>query len=489
MEKLAKKRKPRTRQNDTSPVAAESTAAQPEENLIGKKRKSRSPYTLESVMQSIALKFYPEQITGYDAEHAEEPGYSEKLVLDLKTRIQELDATEMQVLMIVHNADFDHDDYWDPAAEKPHIHIIMRFIDKMPNGNIRRERIGTILEKLGVTYRPDVDKTLWEQHGVEAIGDFVEYSNYLLHWTEKAKKAGKHCYELNELISNLPMDEVRKILNGHRQISEAAPDENTKTQIETLIGLDRDAYQLGYQLQDFDDWYGSLPFVVRSHQSMKTIRESYFRGVTARADDPAKNGVLRLCIFIEGEPDCGKTYAAIHALDKMGISTLQIGGGGTGKLDKLKPSHGAIVIDDDLCPNLLNMSDNYVCQAYRRNRNNPYWCGQYLVVTSNLTFPDWLIACGFHKCIAQRWNPETQKMDDIFEHHDALESRFYICRMDDRELKLVSPSKRGTYEEQTKRLDMFACFRDRFEEIAVRYTKDERSVDYEWALLHELPFC
>ena len=130
MEKLAKKRKPRTRQNDASPVAAESTAAQPEENLIGKKRKSRSPYTLESVMQSIALKFYPEQITGYDAEHAEEPGYSEKLVLDLKTRIQELDATEMQVLMIVHNADFDHDDYWDPAAEKPHIHIIMRFIDK-----------------------------------------------------------------------------------------------------------------------------------------------------------------------------------------------------------------------------------------------------------------------------------------------------------------------------------------------------------------------
>ena len=222
---------------------------------------------------------------------------------------------------------------------------------------------------------------------------------------------------------------------------------------------------------------------------MKTIRESYFRGVTARADDPAKNGVLRLCIFIEGEPDCGKTYAAIHALDKMGISTLQIGGGGTGKLDKLKPSHGAIVIDDDLCPNLLNMSGNYVCQAYRRNRNNPYWCGQYLVVTSNLTFPDWLIACGFHKCIAKRWNPETQKMDDIFEHHDALESRFYICRMDDRELKLVSPSKRGTYEEQTKRLDMFACFRDRFEEIAVRYTKDERSVDYEWALLHELPFC
>lgn len=488
MEKLAKKRKPHAKQSNTSP-AADGNAAQPEENLIGKKRKGRSPYTLESVMQSIALKFYPEQITGYDAEHAEESGYSEKLLLGLKSRIQKLDATEMQVLMIVHNADFDHDDYWDPAAEKPHIHIIMRFIDKMPNGNIRRERIGTILEKLGVTYRPDVDKTLWEQHGVEAIGDFVEYSNYLLHWTEKAKKAGKHCYDLNELISNLSADQVKKVLDGHKQISEAAPDENAKVQIETLIDLDQTAYQLGYSLKDFDGWYGNLPFVVRSHQSMKTIKESYLRGATARADDPASNGVLRLCVFIQGQPDSGKTYAAVHALDEIGASVLRGGGGGTGKFDKLKPSHDAIVIDDDICPNLLNMSDNYICQAYRRNRNNPFWCGQYLVVTSNLSFADWLISCGFYKS-SQHWNSDTQAWDDVYEYHDALKSRFYICRIDDRELKLVSPSKRGTYEEQKERLRMFEQFRWEYEEIAARYVKDEREVEYDWALMHSyLPYC
>lgn len=490
MEKLAKKRKPRAKQdNATSPASDENAAAQPEKNLIGKKRKGRSPYTLESVMQSIALKFYPEQITGYDSEHAEESGYSEKLLLDLKTRIQKQDPTEMQVLMIVHNADFDHDDYWSPAAEKPHIHIIMRFIGKMPNGNTRRERIGTILEKLGVTYRPDVDKTLWEQHGVEAIGDFVEYSNYLLHWTEKAKKAGKHCYELNELISNLPVDQVKKILDGHKQISEAAPDENAKVQIETLIDLDQTAYQLGYSLKDFDGWYGNLPFVVRSHQSMKTIKESYFRGATARADDPANNGVLRLCIFIQGQPDSGKTYAAVHALDEIGASVLRVGGGGTGKFDKLKPSHDAIVIDDDICPNLLNMSDNYICQAYRRNRNNPFWCGQYLVVTSNLSFADWLVSCGFYKS-SQHWNPDTQAWNDVYEYHEALKSRFYICRIDDRELKLVSPSKRGTYEEQKERLRMFEQFRWEYEEIAARYVKDEREVEYDWALMHSyLPYC
>lgn len=491
MEKLARKRKTCTEQGNTDSATEEKNAGkQPDENLIGKKRRGKSPYTLESVMQSVALKFYPEQITGYDAEHAEDRKYTEQLIQQLKQRIQKQDATEIQVLMIVHNADFDHDDYWDPSAEKPHVHIIMRFIGKMPNGNIKRERIGTILEMLGVTYRPDVDRTLWEQHGVESIGDFVEYANYLLHWTDKAKRAGKYCYELNDLVSNLSADQVRSILDGHKQISEAAPDENRKVQIETLIHLDQDAYQLGYHMRNFDDWYGNLPFAVRSHQSMKTIQESYYRGITARAEDPTQNGILRLCVFIQGEPDCGKTYAAVHALDALGASVLRIGGGGTGKFDKLKPSHDAIVIDDDVCPNLLNMSDNYLCQAYRRNRNNPYWCGRYLIVTSNLTFTDWLMSCGFRKCISQHWNSETQTMDDVYEHHAALESRFYICRTQPPTGELICEkvSKRGTYEEQLKRKEMFISFKHTYDEVSGRYKKDDRKVYYDDIPDMERPF-
>lgn len=481
MEKLAGKRNARAESNNTNPSVKEKSenGQQPEENLIGKKRRGKSPYTLESVMQSVALKFYPEQITGYDPEHAGGSGYTEELLQELKQRIQKLDDDEMQILMIVHNGDFDHDDYWCPSIEKPHIHIIMRFISKMSNGNIKRERIGSILEMLGVTYRPDVDRTLWEQHGVESIGDFVEYANYLLHWTAKAKKAGKHCYELSDLVSNLTEDKILEILNGHKQISEAAPDENKKVQISTMIDLDREAYQLGYDLRDFDKWYGNLPFVIRSHQSMKTIIESYYRGATARAEDPAKNGVLRLCIFIEGPPDRGKTYSAIHALDGLGASVLRVGGGGTGKLDKLKPSHDAIVIDDDVCPNLLNMSDNYICQAYRRNRNNPYWCGKYLIVTSNLTFTDWLISCGFTKSTRQ-WNPETQMWNDAYEHHAALRSRFYVCSVlpFDGTLSCDEVSRRGTYEEQLKRKEMFLSFKRRYDEIAAGYERDDRKVDY-----------
>lgn len=463
MEKLAQKRKRASaEQNDTNlPIT---DGVQPDENLIGRRRRGKSAYTLESVMQSLALKLYPEQITGYDADHAEELGYDERLIQQLRQRIQSLTDTDMQVLMIVHDADYDHDDYWSPSAEKPHIHIIMRYIGKTASGHVRRERIGTILETLGVTYRPDLDRTLWEQHGVEAVGDFVEYAAYLLHWTDKAQKAGKHSYDLSALVSNLTVDQIQEILDGHRRTSEAAPDENRRVQIDTMIDLDQEAYQLGYTLHDFDDWYGRLPFAVRSHQRMRTVRESYYRGVTARAEDPTQNGVLRLCVYIEGRPDCGKTYAAVHALDTLGASVLRIGGGGTGKLDKLRPSHDAIVIDDDVCPNVLNLSDNYICQAYRRNQNNPYWCGKYLIVTSNVTFTEWMASCGVSK-----------------RHYDALGSRFYICSVSPvtGELICQTVSRRGTYEEQMQRKTMFRAFARSYDEVASGYKRDDRVVDYD----------
>lgn len=482
MQKLARKRKPHA----DDPAIAEDQgvdSTQPEENLIGKKRRGKSPYTLESVMQSVALKLYPEQITGYDASRADEDGYVDQLLEGLKQRIRKLNAEELEALMGVHNGDHNHDDYWLPSIEKLHIHIILRFIRRMENGNIKRERLGTILEMLGVTYRPDIDRTLWEQHGVEAVGDFVEYARYLLHWTDKAKKDGKHVYELDSLTSNLSKDKVLNILNGHKRVSEAAPDENKKVQIETMIDLDHEAKQLGYDLQDFDTWYDNLPFVVRAHQSMSTIRESYYRGVTARAEDPTKNGVLRLCVFIQGAPDLGKTYAAIHALDQLGASVLRVGGGGTGKMDKLKSSHDAIVIDDDVCPNLLTMSDNYICQAYRRNRDNPYWCGRYLVVTSNLSFTEWLLACGFSKS-SRLLDSKAQAWHDIYDHHDALRSRFYICKMDNGHLVCTAASTRGTYDEQMKRKKMFLAFQSQYNDITGAYKKDNKPVNYDDLIGH-----
>ena len=133
--------------------------------------------------------------------------------------------------------------------------------------------------------------------------------------------------------------------------------------------------------------FNELPFKIRSNAKMKTVKESYQRGVDRRIAENRE--VLRVCIFIKGEPNTGKTYTSLAAL--AGKRIYKIDGGGSGKFDNLRPDREAIVISDEVCPNLLNMADNYICKAYRRQNNNPAWAGNYFVVTSNLSFDDWVV--------------------------------------------------------------------------------------------------
>ena len=148
-----------------------------------------------------------------------------------------------------------------------------------------------------------------------------------------------------------------------------------------------------------------------------------------------------------------------------GKRVLSVGGGGTGKFDRLRPDHDAIVIDDDVCPNLLNMTDNYICRAYKRNSNNPAWAGRYFIVTSNLPFADWLDSCGLRvKTLSGNLTP----------HYTAMLSRFFVCVLQSRQginhLALCSPSTRGSEQEQLERAEMFAEFAERFNSIIASYT-------------------
>ena len=213
--------------------------------------------------------------------------------------------------------------------------------------------------------------------------------------------------------------------------------------------------------------------MVRSNAKMKQIKESYLYGIQKKSEENGE--IIRTCIFIKGEPNTGKTYAAVHALD--GKKILKVGGGGTGKFDKLKTTTDAIIIDDDVCPNLLNMSDNYICQAYRRGSNNPYWCGDYLIVTSNYDFDEWLKKCNISSS-----------------HTESVRSRFYVCSVDlikdTKKLYCESVCTRGTPAEQNLRKNKYIEFRDNFERIINGYTPIVNEVDYsdinDWQELDEL---
>lgn len=405
---------------------------------------------------SAAFKFYDEQITSGDP-------------IQLAKAVKALPKSGIggvQALLICHYKCIITDGIWACAYLKRHYHLIFRCADPK-----QRMRVFSFLKSVGVEYRQGIDDDLWVNHGVETIGNFSGYALYLTHETEDAIRDGKEKYDVTEIISNLTPDEVEQVRAGYVRMSE-----NRKLTQQELISLDTEAFDLGYQLKSFDSWYNSLSFAVRSHTKMRVIRESYNRGIDARITDDKTNNnqILRCCIFIQGEANSGKTYASVQAL--AGKPYLRVGGGGSGKFDFLRPEHQAIIVDDDVCPNLLNMCDNYICRAYRRNKDNPVWAGQFFVVTSNLSFAGWIASCGIktHDYI----NGQMQELP----HFKALKTRFFVCRVaisgGVRHLALISPSTRGTADEQCKRADMFMEFKKAFDNTISTYTPQDNTVDF-----------
>lgn len=413
------------------------------------KSKDKRYLTMRSSVKTLSIKCYNDQIpTGW---------------ADVQERIRNIDPSKWQVIAIKHDRDYLGDSFWTPSIEKEHYHIIVRIVSGVT-------KVSTILNALGIKYRKGLDDTLWSKHGVETIAKFSHMAAYLTHETEQAQLDGKEVYELTELVSNLTIDEIKQVRDGYVRVTKSTG----KVSMEDMSTLDEQAWQIGYDLKDFSSWYQSLPFAVRCNHKMSTVQRRYNLGVHDRAIRREKR--IRLCVFIQGKPNTGKTYSTLEALE--GKRILSIGGGGTGQFDTLEASTEAIILDDDVCKNLLNMTDNYICQAYRRNNNNPYWCGQYFIVTSNHSFREWVEKCGIK---TQVYNRLTKTYKDT-EEYSAIRSRFYICEIQEgtagRQLLCTQHSTRGELEVQAERYDMYKDFRDKFNKSLSKYNPSPGAIDY-----------
>ena len=427
-------------------------------------RKGHKIPGMGSKVVRIAIKIYDEQLP-----------YGRQYLVD---QIRATNSKHIQIIAMWHNRDKVTDGIWEMAEVKDHCHLVIRLINTK-----HRITVKEILDGLGIVFRKGIDDQLWDEGGVEYIRTTYERAAlYLTHQTEEAIAEGKEYYDVHEAISNLTVPEIEQVFDGYIRVSE-----KRKITEEEMAALDAEAFDIGYRFGDFEEWYNSLPFFVRSHCRMRTIKESHSRGIKAAFRE--RRPVNRLCIFIEGKPNTGKTWAAIHALD--GKRVLAVTGGGTGKFDDLTAAHDGIVLDDYTSNNLLNMTDNYVCSAYRRGSNNPPWAGEYFIVTSNNKFGKWLEDC---KLDVRKENGQPS------EHFNAMKSRFYVCRVghdwpkdetgkyivDDRgsflpmikQLEVLTISDRGSREEQEERRDKFLEFKARFEEIINTYKPEFTMTDY-----------
>lgn len=235
--------------------------------------------------------------------------------------------------------------------------------------------------------------------------------------------------------------------------------------------MDELAEKKGYNLEDFEDWYFSLPLSVRSNAKMSKIKERYYHGVNRRVDE--KEEICRLSIYIKGAANMGKSYTTKKVLkDKR---TLVVDGGKTGKYDNLKVTHEAIFVDDETSAGLLKMADNYFCNTYKRGSNNPCWTGSYFIVASNLPFAEWVTECGVRV---------QKNATEMSEQYLAIRSKFFICHIEENKKtgikRLVCDvvSERGDYAIQKKRKEMFLEFKNKFNEILKGYIPRKEKVDY-----------
>lgn len=343
--------------------------------------------TYENQVRTLSIKVYDEQMPeGWEA---------------VKRNIKVMDKSVWQVLAICHDRDPVGDDFWQPSLEKPHYHIIIRVL------NEKRMRVKQALKALGIVFREVVDKSLWENHGVETCKDYANMAVYITHETEEAELDGKEKYEIEEIVSNLTIDEINEVRKGYTRVGKVG-----KLTTKDWAELAKIASNLGNDLADYDDWVDTLSFDVQDSAKMKTVKRSFDRGMAQKLK--SLGTIARLCVFVQSDRNMGKTEAAHKALDKLGVEYIDICAGGTGKFDDLTASTRGIVVDDDTLPHLLAMAGARCCKAYRRGSGNRPWIGDYLIVTSNLTFNEWLEEC---------------KIDE--KHREAARSRFYICHLEE----------------------------------------------------------
>lgn len=419
------------------------------------KKKNKNEITMESQLVKVNMKFYSEQIIGEEKDFIE--------------RVKNFNKDKIRIVATKHDrcTKRDENDTFEVANIKPHWHLTAWCV-----GEEKRKRVKEWLKLLGIEFRKDKDELLFINHGVEYCQYIDSSVLYQQHLTEAAQRAGKEVYELEEMVSNLTIEEIKQIEQGYKKLE---PEER-RPSIRNMADLANKAEEIGYNLEDFDTWWDTLPFIVQSNGKMKTIRERYIRGIEKRVAE--NNSVVRLSIFIEGPHDKGKTHACLKAL--AGKEILLVAGGGTGQYDKLKPSTDAIIVDDDKSPNVLKLADNYYCQVYRRGSNNPWWCGDYFIVTTNKNFRQWIEENGIK---TQEYNVEKGQWEDTHEYK-AIESRFYICNIGEcihtgkNVLMCHKPSERGTGSEQEERYNKFMAFKEEYNKSLMKYSPTENKFDY-----------
>lgn len=438
----------------------------------GKSKKNKH-LTIHSRTLTLALKFYPEQmmtkqarqsITNPKTGRIDYSLWTDGNLLDqakayLNERIknfsnyfnsfkspQDKSKRHWEVEAICHDKDevANPDDMFAPSIVKPHFHVIIR------DANNNRFFVETVLKALGLNYQKE-DSELFYEHGCTTVADFNAYSVYLTHETEQAKKDGKELYDLSEVMTNMPLDELKDIRAGYQRLQPKA-----KLSTSDWLKLADEATKLARDMGDFEEWsHETLNFVQRSETKFKHLHELYNKVLNDTVEQAPD--LTRCCILISGKANDGKSYTTRHALQAMG-ETIYNARSGSGKYDGLTSRATAMVFDDRRITDALKVTDNCATVVHGRGTGNDKpWLGHYVVVTTNLT-------------------PEEFFKSQVMNNSEvpAIATRFYVSKLiydENRNGRLYATDYgiRGMYDDVSGRHELYEKFADSFNKTIKGY--------------------
>ena len=465
------------------------------ENYLG----YRHNVSYHSRVKSLALKFYPEQVLstenrsdlyqyaqarkafeekrkdivkkGMDTPDLQADAHKkekywhdeiEKLINQAVDHVKKVITnydSDFVALGIVHDKDFSLDVFYADSPEKLHFHIL--FV----RTNHKRFRVTQIFDSLGIA-RNDADDKLFSSFGAETIASLADYSVYLTHETEQAMRDGKYQYNISEIFKNISDNDLKELRNMYK-----SPQLRDKMKTRDWDLASRKARELGENCGDFDKWAETGFHVTqRASRVFSEIHNEYELGLAQGIQNVA---IPRVNIVITGAKNLGKSYAVKYALKKMGINNTLTCPVGSGKYDLVTPATQALVFDDTIPSQALNIMDDNGVILHRRNSDDRPWLGGFTVSTTNYGFDRFC-----EKCLGIRRKYQADNSNgngiadytgfislDDKERREALSSRIYAfsVEVDDEgvHLKRLNSCNRGSsavLEQKDKLVEKFVKY-------------------------------
>lgn len=454
-----------------------------------KKRYRSNGLTLESRVRSVSLKFYAEQLmppkvrADYEdllkskrpTDQIKARAYEKHAVALLKGRVEHMDHKYM-CASILHDKDLvrDPDDPFEASIKKGHFHV---YVWRRREGS--RFYLREIVQYLGLIYDHKKDAMMWASHGAEVIRDKCASMMYMTHETTQAILDGKHQYEVSEVMKNFSDEEFADLRAGYKR-----PSPKKRLTADDWDGLSDMAYDLGRNLGDYDKWV--LEHLTTQQQAQgpaKIVEKRYIAGLQRGVTET--DALTRCSILIYGAAGLGKSTTVRQTLKKLGYQTCYATAG-TGKYDSLRVSDTAIFFDDVSVKSPLSVFDNAAVILHRRGSHDRPWLGSMAVATTNLEPTTWLAKhVGFYSAEDARKALASEDSSDRAEQYRALESRLYICRLDDEgTLQVEHAQSRGGVVSKQAHDALFREFKSTFEKLLKSYLASdlqaqEDSGDYE----------